>query len=42
MIFSPDSGATYAFTVAVMNNSSVEQRGSEPQIMVFDPKGTGR
>lgn len=42
VIFSPDSSRSYAFTVAIMDNSSVEQRGSEPQLLVFGPKGTGR
>ncbi len=42
VIFSPDSSKTYAFTLATMDNSGVEQRGSEPQLLVFDPKGTGR
>jgi hypothetical protein len=42
VIFQPDSSKTYSFTVAIMDNSGVEQRGSEPQLLVFDPKGTGR
>jgi hypothetical protein len=42
VIFRPDSGREYVFTVAVMNNSNVEQRGSEPQVLVFEPKDARR
>ncbi|MDM7916607.1 MAG: ethylbenzene dehydrogenase-related protein [Candidatus Eisenbacteria bacterium] len=38
VIFDTASGKRYVFTVAVMNNSSIEHLGSEPQMLVFDPK----
>jgi hypothetical protein len=34
--FAPSSGGSYAFTLAIMDNSSTDQLGSEPQILVFD------
>jgi hypothetical protein len=39
VIFTSDSGRSYVFTLAVMNNSETEHLGSEPQTLVFDPKG---
>ena len=41
VIFEPESGETYAFTIAVMDNSGVEQLGSQPQLLVFEPKSGG-
>jgi len=40
--FDPSSGKSYTFTVAVMDNSGDEHIGSEPQTLVFDPKGGRR
>ncbi len=42
VIFEPAAGRPYTFTLATMDNSGTEQRGSEPQILVFDPKTAGR
>lgn len=39
VIFRPEAGRSYVFTVAVMNNSGTVHLGSEPQRLVFDPKG---
>jgi len=35
--FDPASGVSYAFTVAITDNSGIDQLGSEPQVLVFDP-----
>ena len=40
--FDPGSGREYVFTVAVMDNSDREQRGSSAQILVFDPPAEER
>lgn len=40
--FYPDSSLTYAFTVAAMDNSGRDQRGSEVQTLRFEPKPAGR
>jgi hypothetical protein len=37
--FEPTAGRKYVFTVAVMDNSEADHLGSEPQTLVFDPKG---
>ena len=39
VIFNPESGRSYNFTIAVMNNDVEVHKGSEPQVLVFDPKG---
>ncbi len=38
VIFEPDSQGGVVFTMAVMDNSGEEHLGSEPQVLVFDPK----
>ena len=40
--FAPAPERKYIFTVAVMDNSGRVHRGSQPQILVFDPKGRAR
>lgn len=40
--FKPQSGRSYYFTVAIMDNSGTVHWGSEPQTLVFDPKGRAR
>jgi hypothetical protein len=42
VIFKPETGRKYVFTVAVMDNSGTIHKGSQPQILVFDPKGGAR
>ncbi len=39
VIFKPEEGGSYVFTIAVMDNSGTVHLGSEPQRLVFDPKG---
>lgn len=39
VIFHPEEGRAYIFTIAVMDNSGTVHLGSEPQRLVFDPKG---
>jgi hypothetical protein len=40
--FDPQSGRQYVFTLAVMDNSETDHRGSQPQILVFDPPAEER
>lgn len=42
VIFRPQEGREYVFTLAIMDNSDVEQRGSEPQLLTFGPRTEGR
>ena len=38
VIFEPESGSRYYFTLAIFDASSTTHWGSEPQILVFEPK----
>jgi hypothetical protein len=42
VIFDPDSGTEYLFTVAVADYTMQEHLGSEPQRLIFDPPTEGR
>lgn len=42
VVFEPAPGRKYYFTIAIMDNSGTIHLGSEPQALVFDPKGRVR